>query len=106
MQYKYFIDQLSIGSNLIFSVLRKKRLFDEQGEEIPLADSIANFRCTLTPSLDIDFELAKLSADGAELNPELIAMIDNELKQTLQIWWTPERVLAYEELQQLQNPIN
>lgn len=95
MFFKYFLTEISVGENLIFSILRKKKLFDDQGNEILLADSQSNYRCTLEPNDNIDFELAKISADGAELNPELIALINNELKATLQIWWTTERVQVY-----------
>ena len=95
MQYRYSIEEISIGQKFIFSVLRKKRLFDLDGNEIPLADQTANYRCTLAPSLNIDKELSKLSADGANLNPELLAFMDQQLRQTLQIWWTPEVVQDY-----------
>lgn len=92
MQFKYFIAGISIGENMVFSVLRKKRLFDENGKEILLSDAESNYRCTLNPNSDIDSELAKISSDGAELNSELKTLIANELKETLRIWWTPERV--------------
>ena len=95
MNFKYFLAEISVGENLVFSILRKRKLFDENGSEILLADSQSNYRCTLNPSSDIDSELAKLSADGAELNPELISLIDLELRETLKIWWTAERVAAY-----------
>lgn len=95
MNFKYFLTEISVGENLIFSILRRRRLFDQLGNEIKLADSEANFRCVLEPSDDIDFELSKISADGAKLNSELIALINNELKATLETWWTTERIAAY-----------
>ena len=97
MNFKYFLAEISVKENLVFSILRQRKLFDNTGKEIKLADTDANYRCTLNPSNDIDFELAKISADGSELNPEMTALIENELKATLQIWWTPERVQLYKD---------
>ena len=95
MNLKYFLAEISVRENLVFSILLKKKLFDNEGNEILLADSQSNYRCTLNPSSDIDSELSKISADGAELNPELINLIQNELKKTLEVWWTPERIESY-----------
>ena len=95
MQFKYFLAEISVGENLVFSILRKRKLFDENGSEILLADSQSNYRCTLEPNSDIDFELNKISGDGAVLNSELTSLIQNELKETLKIWWTPERIESY-----------
>ncbi len=97
MQFKYFIAEISVGENLVFSILRKKRLLDDNGHEIFLADTESNYRCTLIPSFDIDFELAKISGDGVQLNSELQDLIANELRATLRIWWTSERVEAFKQ---------
>jgi|FrelakmetLWP11LW_1041352.scaffolds.fasta_scaffold00357_7 hypothetical protein len=95
MIYKFSIVQISIQENFVFSILRKKRLFDDFGNEVLLAESSNNYRCILEPNEDIDGELAKIFADGAEINLELINFIHNELKSTLKIWWTAERIEAY-----------
>jgi hypothetical protein len=99
MIYKFSIAQISIQENFVFSILRKKRLFDDFGNEVLLAESSNNYRCILEPNEDIDGELAKIFADGAELNPELINLLNNELKLTLKIWWTTERIVSYRNLQ-------
>ncbi|MEB3277957.1 MAG: hypothetical protein VKK42_03420 [Lyngbya sp.] len=104
MIFKYYISNISVEENLIFSILRKRKLFNDAGNEIKLADSEANFRCVLEPNENIDSELSKLCADGAELNPELIALINDELKATLKIWWTPERVELFKASQNKQSP--
>lgn len=104
MLFKYFISSIEMGPNYTFSVLRQKRLFDEMGREIKLDQSEANYRCTLIPSTNVDKELEKLTADGVTLNSELQKLVDNELKQTLELWWTPERIADYQEFQNASEP--
>ncbi len=104
MKYKYFLQSFQFDDFLRVSILRKKRLFDERGREIKLDQSEANYRCVLTPSPNVEKELEKLTADGVTLNPELQKLVDNELKQTLELWWTTERIADYQELQGASEP--
>ncbi|MEL7039849.1 MAG: hypothetical protein AAFO04_30265, partial [Cyanobacteria bacterium J06592_8] len=64
--------------------------------EIPLADSISNYRCTLNPSTDINREIEKISADGVQLDDGLIDFINNKLISMLQVAWTEDVVKNFE----------
>ncbi|MEL7038920.1 MAG: hypothetical protein AAFO04_25425 [Cyanobacteria bacterium J06592_8] len=97
MLFKYFLQEFKFDDFLRVSILRKTRLFDEQGNEIQLADSISNYRCTLNPSTDIEKELEKLTADGTKLDDELIYFINTKLTPMLEIAWTEDVVKNFEE---------
>lgn len=95
MQYKYFLQQFTFDDFLRVSILRKKRLYDDSGIEIPLADSAANFRCMLEPSSEIENELKKLVADESILDDDLQKFIINKLIPMLKIAWDEQTIANY-----------